>query len=136
MLQCEGAFDQSPIVHLLELQYTEDENTNNWEKRKVDFVPVSVLPKTFQDLLTKTENESFMNIHLWKDILEHHCDRTHSQYGIEAIVRAAMIIVNKEIWKAYFEQRDFFLRKDAMKRKNQEMQVEVNLKKKQMSARE
>ena len=69
----------------------------------MDFIPVSVLPKTFQDLLTKTEYESFMNIHLWKDILEHHCDRTHSQYGIVAIVRAAMIIVNKQIWKALME---------------------------------
>ena len=47
------------------------------------------------------EYESFMNVQLWKDILENFCDRTHSQHGIVAIVRAAMIVVNKEIWRAF-----------------------------------
>ena len=34
------------------------------------------------------EYDTFIHVNLWKDILERHCDRTHSQYGIVAIIRA------------------------------------------------
>ena len=45
------------------------------------------------------EYDLFVNVSLWKDILEPLCDRTHSQYGIVAIIRASMVFVNKEIAK-------------------------------------
>ena len=69
----------------------------------------------------KTEYDIFVNISLWKDILEQFCDRTHSQYGIVAILRTAMITVNKEIWKAFLELRSTFLRRESAKRKNKEL---------------
>ena len=243
LMNAKDHFDQSPSVYLVGLRFTEDENTNEWEKRKMDYVPVSSLPTNFQDLLSNTygnqcsfllalhpqninketlsvigsahifvdrkvlkqklfqslhkrfsnpeafsksklsrirptdiepgfidkliemfrdiqrfvnktrfdnylaaytalkckceaEYDFFMNVHLWKDILENFCDRTHSQYGIVAIVRADMIIVNKEIWKAYLEQRKEIFRREDNKRKQQEMNAENVLKKKQLSARE
>ena len=77
-----------------------------------------------------------MNIILWKDILEPLCERTHSQFGIVAIVRASMVYVNKEIWKAFLEKRAFVIRKDNQKIKDREASAESNLKKKQQTARE
>ena len=77
-----------------------------------------------------------MNVSLWKDILEQFCDRTHSQYGIVAIIRACMIVVNKEIWKAFLEFRSVTIHKESGKRKNRELQAEAELKKKQLSTRE
>ena len=44
-------FDQSSTVSLIGLRYTEDENTNEWEKRKLEYSPVSPLPIEFQYLL-------------------------------------------------------------------------------------
>ena len=43
----------------------------------------------------ESEYDLFKNVTVWKDILTHFCDRTHSQYGRVAIVRAVMITVNK-----------------------------------------
>ena len=82
------------------------------------------------------EYESFMNVQLWKDILGNFCDRTHSQHGMLAIVRAAMIVINKEIWRAFLEQHKEIFRREENKRKQQEIHVENILKKKQLSARE
>ena len=84
----------------------------------------------------ETEYDIFMNVTLWNDILEQFCDRTHSQYGMVAIIRACMVIVNKEIWKAFLEFRSKFLAKESLKRKNRELQEEANFKKRQMSTRE
>ena len=44
-----------------------------------------------------------MNRDLWVKIAELPCDRTHSQFGILAIVSALMVVVNKEIWKAFLD---------------------------------
>ena len=77
-----------------------------------------------------------MNVKLWRDILENICDRTHSQYGMVAIIRAVMIIVNKETWKAFLECRFKVINKESAKRKNREVQAEEDLKKKQKSARD
>ena len=82
------------------------------------------------------EYDLFMNVILWKEILENFCDRTHSQYGIVAIVRAAMVTVNKEIWKAFFEKRAFHLEKESSKRKRKEMEQDIVLKQKQLSAKD
>ena len=41
------------------------------------------------------EYDALMNVSLWKDILDMFCDKTHSQFGMVAIIRAEMIIVNK-----------------------------------------
>ena len=43
---------------------------------------------------TASECDIFMNVSLWKDILEQFCHKTHSQYGIVAIIRAVMIILS------------------------------------------
>ena len=48
------AFDLSPFVSLIGLRYTEDENTIEWEKRKVEYTPATFLQTNFRDLL---ENE-------------------------------------------------------------------------------
>ena len=57
-------------------------------------------------------------------------------FGIVAVIRAAMVIVNKEIWKAFLEVRATHVQKQAVKRKNRELKAEAELKKKQMSARD
>ena len=44
-------FDESPMVSLIGLRYTEDKNTIEWEKRRVKYSPASQLPRDFQDLL-------------------------------------------------------------------------------------
>ena len=73
---------------------------------------------------------------MWKDILEPLCERTHSQYGIVAIIRASMVFVNKEVWKAYLERRAVIRKKESNKRKNKEDSADANLKKRQLTARE
>jgi len=70
-----------------------------------------------------------MNRDLWVIIAEPLCHRTHSQYGIVAIVRALMVVVNKQIWKAFLEYRLSILKKDAGKRKKREISAETELKK-------
>ena len=78
----------------------------------------------------KTESDIFMNVSLWETILEQFCDRMHSQYGIVAIIRAVMIVVNNEIWKAFLEVCSTHVHKQAVKCKNRELQAEADLKKK------
>ena len=51
----------------------------------------------------KQESDIFMNHNLWINIVDPLCDRTHSQFGIVAIIQALMVVVNKEIWKAFLE---------------------------------
>jgi len=51
------AFDSSPLASLFGLRYTEDENTIEWEKRKVEYTPATFLQTNFQDLL-KSECEN------------------------------------------------------------------------------
>jgi len=82
------------------------------------------------------EYDLFINVFLWKDILEPLCERTHSQYGIVAIIRASMVFVNKEVWKAYLERRAVIRKKESNKRKNKEDSADANLKKRQLTARE
>ena len=76
-----------------------------------------------------------MNVTVWKfkAILENLYDKTHSQYGIVAIIRAVMITINKEIWKSFLDFCTTILNKDKTKRKNRENQAEVELKKRQLS---
>ena len=45
------AFEECTNVCLFRLRFTEDENTNEWEKRKVEYTPASPLPIEFQELL-------------------------------------------------------------------------------------
>ena len=51
------AFDSSPLASLFGLRYTEDENTIEWERRKVEYTPATFLQTNFQDLL-KSECEN------------------------------------------------------------------------------
>ena len=44
------AFVSSQLVSLFGLRYTEDENTIEWEKRKVEYTPATFLQTNFQDL--------------------------------------------------------------------------------------
>ena len=46
-------FDSLPLVSLIGLRYTEDKNTIEWEKRKVEYTPTTFLQTNFQDLLKK-----------------------------------------------------------------------------------
>ena len=71
-----------------------------------------------------------------KDILEHFCNRTQSQYGMVAIISANMVLVKREIWKAFLEFRSNFFAQESTKSKNSELQEEVNLKKKQLSTKD
>ena len=71
-----------------------------------------------------------MNCDLWVVVAEPFCDRTHSQYGIVTIIRALMVVVNKEIWKAFLDYRLSILKKDAGKRKKKETDADTELKKK------
>jgi hypothetical protein len=87
-------------------------------------------------LQCETEYDIFMNRDVWVVVAEPFCDRTHSQYGIVAIVRALMVVVNKEIWKAFLDSRLAIFKKDAGKRKKKETDADNVLKKKQMTARE
>ena len=50
-------FDSSPLVSLIGLRYTKDENRIEWEKRKVEYTPAPFLQTKFQDLL-KSECEN------------------------------------------------------------------------------
>jgi hypothetical protein len=61
------------------------------------------------------EYDLFINVLLWKDILEPLCERTHSQYGIVAIIRASMMFRNKEVWKACLERRAVIRKKESSK---------------------
>jgi hypothetical protein len=45
-------FDESKVVSLIGLKYTDDENTVSWEKRKEKYVSDTKIPNTFQELLT------------------------------------------------------------------------------------
>ena len=44
-------FDESRVVSLIGLKYTEDEGTIEWEKRKECYITDLQLPKSFQELL-------------------------------------------------------------------------------------
>ena len=44
-------FDDSRVISLVGLIYTEDENTNEWEKRKLEYAPAFPIPCDFQELL-------------------------------------------------------------------------------------
>ena len=80
------------------------------------------------------EYDIFMNTTLWNDIIKPLTKREHSQFGIVAISRAAMVDVNKETWKAYLERRDKIIHIDECRIKNREDQLQHSLLKKQASA--
>ena len=63
-----------------------------------------------------------MNVPIWKDILEDFCDRTRTQFGMVAMIRAVKITVNKEIWK-FLDFCTTILHKDKTKYKNNELQT-------------
>ena len=44
-------FEDSPMMSLIRLRFTEDESTVNWEKRKMEYSPAGQLPNDFQELL-------------------------------------------------------------------------------------
>jgi len=49
-------FEDSPMMSLIGLRFTEDESTIDWEKRKVEYSPAGQLPKDFKELLTDHGN--------------------------------------------------------------------------------
>ena len=56
------------------------------------------------------------------------CDRTHSQYGSVAIIRASIVFVNKEVWKTYLEKRAVSEKGKAAKEKTRKIQLMLALK--------
>ena len=63
-------------------------------------------------LQCEREYDIFMNRDLWVINAEPLCDRTHSQFGIVAIIRALMVVVNKQIWKAFLDYRLSILKRE------------------------
>ena len=63
-----------------------------------------------------------MNNTVWNVILSNLCKRTHSQFGIVALARAAMVIVNKEIWRAFLEVQGNIIKKIDQNRKRKEIE--------------
>ena len=86
--------------------------------------------------ICEREYDTFMNTTLWNDIIKPLTKREHSQFGIVAITRAAMVDVNKETWKAYLARRDKIMHIDECRVKNREEQLQYSLLKKQASARD
>ena len=82
----------------------------------------------------ESEYDLFMNVTVWKGILEDFCNRKHSQYGIVAIVRGIMIVGNKEIWKSFLNFSSFVIKKDKAKCKNKELQAEAGLNKNSLAS--
>ena len=80
------------------------------------------------------EYDCFMNNILYNKILSKFCERTHSQYGIVAMTRAAMVIVNKEIWKVFLEAWSNILKRVDGNQKQKETEQDTALKEKQLSA--
>ena len=56
------------------------------------------------------------------------CDRTHSQHGSVAIIRARIVFVNKEVWKTYLEKRAVSEKGKAAKEKTRKIQLMQALK--------
>ena len=75
-----------------------------------------------------------MNNTLWNEILSNLCEQTHSQFGIFALARAAMVIVNKEIWRVFLEVWGNILKKIDQNRKWKEIEQAKALQEKQVSA--
>ena len=44
-------FEDAKMVNLIGLRFTDDEKTNQWEKRKLEYTPALALPIEFQDFL-------------------------------------------------------------------------------------
>ena len=84
--------------------------------------------------ICEREYDTFMNTTLWNDIIKPLTKREHLQFGILAVIRAAMVDVNKEIWKAYLVRRDKIMHIDECRVKNREEQSQYSLLKKQASA--
>ena len=55
--------------------------------------------------ICEREYDIFMNTTLWNEITKPVVNREHSQFGIVAIARAAMVDVNKEVWFAYLQRQ-------------------------------
>ena len=105
-------------IQILDADFQRTINKARFENYFVAYNPLRCLCEAKYDI--------FMNVSLWENILEGFCDRTHSQLGIVAIIRAAMVIVNKEIWKAFLEVRATHVQKQAVKRKNKELKQKQN----------
>ena len=50
----------------------------------------------------------------------------HSQFGIVAIIRAILFVVNKEIWKTFLKFRLMVLKRDAIKEREITADSELN----------
>ena len=55
-----------------------------------------------------------MNNDLLTNVFEQLSNSKHSQFGIVAIIRAILFVVNKEIWKTFLKFRLMVLKRDAI----------------------
>ena len=70
-----------------------------------------------------------MNYDLLTNIFEQLCNSKHSQFGIVAIIRAILFVVNKEICKTFLEFRLMVLKRDAIKEREITADSELNIRK-------
>ena len=84
----------------------------NIQQSKIEFyVPI------YNALRCQCEQEynNFMNYDLLTNVFERLSNSKHSQFGIVAIIRAILFVVNKEIWKTFLKFRVMVLKRDAIK---------------------
>ena len=67
-----------------------------------------------------------MNYDLLTNIFEQLSNSKHSQFGIVAIIRAILFVVNKEIWKTFLKFRLMVLKRDAIKEREITADSELN----------
>ena len=68
-----------------------------------------------------------MNYDLLTNIFEQLCNSKHSQFGIVAIIRAILFVVNKEVWKTFLKLRLMVLKKDAINEREITADSELNI---------
>ena len=93
-------FDESRVVSLIGLKYTEDEGTTEWEKRKECYTTDLQLPKSFQELL----NGKFEDI----------CSFLFALHP-ENINREIVSIINSALNKWFFQPVALILEKQSGK---------------------
>ena len=73
------------------------------------------------------EYNNFMNYDLFTKIFEQLSNSKHSQFGIVAIIRAILFVVNKEIWKTFLKFRLIVLKRGAIKEREITADSELNI---------
>ena len=117
-------FEDSPMMSLIGLRFTEDESTIEWENRKMEYSPDGQLPKDFQELL-KSDYGNTCSF-----LFALHPENINKE--ILTVIGSAHIFVDKKSLKQkYFKNGSTIQKLSRNKRKakpmNQKKQEESNL---------